>query len=189
MKKHFWNYVYFQIVTVIPVSSLVLAVCERQSYTGYQQAFSALARDSASHPYPNRSNMPTFVHCGVYSDVCRRIGFCVCTLLGMGRCGNMRIFFYLSLFSFLKIFVVSGLSEKNPQPYLEPQGSVESPKHSFSIAVHPLPKCRRRGYMQLCLLTLMVSAELLRLCYMLTHTQNTASSDLLGDSSVAVMFV
>lgn len=44
--------------------------------------------------------------------------------------------------------------------------------------------------MQLCLLTLMVSAELLPLYYMLTHTQNTASSDLLlGDSSVAVMFV
>lgn len=41
--------------------------------------------------------------------------------------------------------------------------------------------------MPLCLLTLMVSAELLPLYYMLTHTQNTASSDLLlGDSSVAV---
>lgn len=65
VKKHFWNDVYFQIVTVIIVSSSVLAVCERESHTGCQQAFSALARDSASHPYPNRSNMPTFVHCGV----------------------------------------------------------------------------------------------------------------------------
>lgn len=112
-KKAFLELCIFPIVTVIPVSSLVFAVCERQSYTACQQAFSALARDSASHPYPNRSNMPTFVHCGVYSDVCRRTGFCVCRLLGMGRCGNMCIFFYLSLFSFLKIFVVSGLSEKN----------------------------------------------------------------------------
>lgn len=44
---------------------LGLAVGVRESCTVCQQAFSALAKDSASHPYPKGSNTTMLVHSGV----------------------------------------------------------------------------------------------------------------------------
>lgn len=88
-KNIFWNKVYFQIVPVIIVSFLGLAVGVRESCTVCQQAFSTLAKDSASHLVQMDPTWLCLFTVGSYSDVCggkKPTTFCIYQLLGyVGR--------------------------------------------------------------------------------------------------------
>lgn len=129
-KNIFWNKVYFQIVPVIIVSFLGLAVGVRESCTVCQQAFSTLAKDSASHLVQMDPTWLCLFTVGSYSDVCGGKKTHNFLYLPTPRlCGEVAMcVFSFAFFSFQKIFVVSRLSRK---PYLKPWGSSEeNPEHN-----------------------------------------------------------